>query len=54
MSLPGEGQVDILLDSQPAAIGQSTSHVQKCLTVKLWVGDIVGGRRTWGPDHIGP
>ena len=58
MSLPGEGQVDILLDSQsasqPAAIGQPTSHVQKCQPVRPWVGHIAGRRRNGGPTTLGP
>ena len=56
MSLTGEGQVDIcyIPISQPAAIGQPTSHMQKCQPVRLWVGDIVGGGRTGGPTTLGP
>ena len=49
MQLLGECQ-DILLvrqpPSQPAAIGQPTSHVTRYQPVKLWVGQIFGGRRT--------
>ena len=49
-----EGQVDILFNSQPATIGQPTSHVKKCQPVRLWLGQIVGGRRTGGPTTLGP
>ena len=48
----GEGQLDILLDSESATISRPTSHVQKCQPVR--VGHIVGGGRTGGPDPIGP
>ena len=47
----GEGQVDILWDSQPA---QPTSHVKTCQPVRLWVGHIVGSMRTGGPTTLGP
>ena len=42
----GEGQLDILLDSESATISRPTSHVQKCQPVR--VGHIVGGGRTGG------
>ena len=54
MSLPGEGQVDILLDSQPAAIGKPTSHVKKCQPVRLQVGHIVCDGRTGGLTTLAP
>ena len=58
MSLPGEGQFDILFDRQsaslPAAIGQPTSHVTKYQPVWLWVGQIFGGRWTGSPTKLGP
>ena len=58
MSLPGEGQVDILFNrqsaSQPAAIGQPTSHVTKYQPVRLWVGQIFGGRRTRSLTTLSP
>ena len=44
----GEGQVDILLDSQ------SASNVHKCQPVILLVGHIVGGGRTGGLTTLGP
>ena len=58
VSLPGEGQVDILFHrqsaSQPSAIGQPTSHVTAYQPVRLWVGQIFGGRRTGSPTTLGP
>ena len=52
MSLPGEGQFDILFDresvsqtaSLPAAIVQPTSHVTKYKLIRLGVGQIFCGR----------
>ena len=47
MSLPGEGNIDILFDRQsaslPAAIAQPTSHVTKYQPVRPWVGWMVAG-----------
>ena len=46
------------IGSQPAsllaAIGQSSSHVTKYHTVRLWVGQIVGGRRTGDLTILSP
>ena len=56
MSLLGEGSGYDFVRwsiSQPAAIGQPTSHVQKCQPVRLWVGQIVGGGRTGGLTTLG-
>ena len=38
----------------PAAIGQPTSHVTTYQPVRLWVGQIVGGRRTRAQPHWAP
>ena len=54
----GEGQVDILCNrhsaSQPAAIGQPTSHVTKYQPVRLWDGQIFGGRWTGSLTTLSP
>ena len=58
MSLPGKAQVDSLFHRQsanlPAATGQQTGHVTKYQPVSLWIGQIVGGRRTGGLTILGP
>ena len=38
----------------PAAIGQPASHVTRYQPVRLWVGQICGGRRTGSPTTLGP
>ena len=40
--------------SLPAAIGQPTSHVTRYQPVRLWVGQIFGGRMTGSPTTMGP
>ena len=40
--------------SLPASIGQPTSHVTRYQPVRLWVGQIFGGRWTGSPTTLGP
>ena len=43
-----------VLGSQPAATGQAISHVTRYQPVRLWVGQICGGRGTMSLTTLGP
>ena len=55
MSLPGEGQVDILFNNQsacqPAAIGQPCEKMPTC---QMFDWSDSWWWENWGPNHIGP